>query len=63
MPIAATFPIELIRDAVTLQAGRHVHGKVVVRLGPSSGDGAEAAVFAEKRACGLARGGVTLEAH
>jgi NADPH:quinone reductase-like Zn-dependent oxidoreductase len=31
-PIAATFPIEQIRDAVTLQAGRHVHGKIVVTL-------------------------------
>jgi NADPH:quinone reductase-like Zn-dependent oxidoreductase len=30
VPIAATFPIEQIRDAVTLQAGRHAHGKVVV---------------------------------
>ncbi len=25
VPIAATFPIEQIRDAVALQAGRHVH--------------------------------------
>ena len=32
VPIAAAFPIEKIRDAVTLQAGRHVHGKVVVTL-------------------------------
>ena len=32
VPIAATFPIEQIRDAVTLQAGFHVHGKVVVTL-------------------------------
>jgi NADPH:quinone reductase-like Zn-dependent oxidoreductase len=32
VPIAATFPIEQIRDAVTLHAGRHVHGKVVIRL-------------------------------
>jgi NADPH:quinone reductase-like Zn-dependent oxidoreductase len=32
VPIAATFPIEQIRDAVTLQAGRHVHGKVVITL-------------------------------
>ena len=31
-PIAATFPLERIRDAVTLQAGRHVHGKIVVAL-------------------------------
>jgi NADPH:quinone reductase-like Zn-dependent oxidoreductase len=32
VPIAATFPIEQIREAVTIQAGRHVHGKVVVTL-------------------------------
>ena len=32
VPIAAVFPIEQIRDAVTLQAGRHVHGKIVVTL-------------------------------
>jgi NADPH:quinone reductase-like Zn-dependent oxidoreductase len=32
VPIAAVYPIEQIRDAVTLQAGRHVHGKVVVTL-------------------------------
>ncbi|MFF3573492.1 NADP-dependent oxidoreductase [Nocardia jiangxiensis] len=32
VPIAATFPIEKIRDAVTMQAGRHVHGKIVVTL-------------------------------
>jgi NADPH:quinone reductase-like Zn-dependent oxidoreductase len=32
VPIAATFPVERIRDAVTLQAGRHVHGKIVVTL-------------------------------
>jgi hypothetical protein len=31
-PIAASFPIEQIRDAVTLQTGRHAHGKIVVRL-------------------------------
>jgi NADPH:quinone reductase-like Zn-dependent oxidoreductase len=30
VPVAATFPIERIRDAVALRAGRHVHGKVVV---------------------------------
>jgi NADPH:quinone reductase-like Zn-dependent oxidoreductase len=35
VPIAATFPIEQIRDAVTLQSGGHVHGKVVVTLLPS----------------------------
>jgi NADPH:quinone reductase-like Zn-dependent oxidoreductase len=33
VPIAATFPIEQIRAAVELQAGRHVHGKVVIDLG------------------------------
>ena len=32
VPIAETFPIERIRDAVTLQAGFHVHGKVLVTL-------------------------------
>jgi NADPH:quinone reductase-like Zn-dependent oxidoreductase len=32
VPIAAGFPIEQIRDAVTLQAGRRVHGKIVVTL-------------------------------
>jgi NADPH:quinone reductase-like Zn-dependent oxidoreductase len=32
VPIAATFPIEKVRDAVALQAGRHVHGKVVLTL-------------------------------
>lgn len=32
VPIAATFPIERTRDAVTLQAGRHVHGKIVITL-------------------------------
>ena len=32
VPIAATFPIERIRDAVELQASRHVHGKVVITL-------------------------------
>lgn len=31
-PIAATFPINQIRAAVELQAGRHVHGKVVIDL-------------------------------
>jgi NADPH:quinone reductase-like Zn-dependent oxidoreductase len=34
VPIAASLPIEQIRDAVTLQAGRHVHGKIVITLGP-----------------------------
>lgn len=32
VPIAATFPIERIQEAVRLQAGRHVHGKIVVVL-------------------------------
>ncbi|WAL69686.1 NADP-dependent oxidoreductase [Amycolatopsis cynarae] len=32
VPIAANFPVERIREAVTLQAGRHVHGKIVVTL-------------------------------
>ncbi|ALE05812.1 NADPH:quinone reductase [Arthrobacter sp. ERGS1:01] len=32
VPIAATFPIDDIRSAVELQAGRHVRGKVVVDL-------------------------------
>ena len=32
VPIAAIFPIEQIRDAVALQAERHVHGKVVITL-------------------------------
>jgi NADPH:quinone reductase-like Zn-dependent oxidoreductase len=30
VPIAATFPLEQTRDAVTLQADRHVHGKIVI---------------------------------
>jgi len=32
VPIAAHFPIEQVREAVELQAGRHVHGKVVIDL-------------------------------
>lgn len=32
VPIAATFPIEQIRDAVALQNDRHVHGKIVITL-------------------------------
>ncbi|WP_310962071.1 NADP-dependent oxidoreductase [Nocardioides terrisoli] len=32
VPIAATFPVEQIRAAIDLQAGRHVHGKVVIDL-------------------------------
>ena len=30
VPIAASFPVEKVRDAVTLQAERHVHGKIVI---------------------------------
>ena len=32
VPIAASFSIEQIRTAAELQAGRHVHGKVVTDL-------------------------------
>ncbi|GAA3545755.1 NADP-dependent oxidoreductase [Amycolatopsis ultiminotia] len=32
VPIAAQYPVEQIREAVELQAGRHVRGKVVVTL-------------------------------
>ncbi|GLY29841.1 NADP-dependent oxidoreductase [Kineosporia sp. NBRC 101731] len=32
VPIAASFPVQEIRAAVELQAGRHVHGKVVINL-------------------------------
>lgn len=32
VPIAAIFPLEQIREAVTLQSGGHVHGKIVVKL-------------------------------
>jgi NADPH:quinone reductase-like Zn-dependent oxidoreductase len=32
VPIAANFPVEQIRAAVELQAGRHVHGKIVIDL-------------------------------
>ena len=32
VPIAAVFPVEQIRDAVEQQAGRSVHGKIVVTL-------------------------------
>ncbi|WP_166982963.1 NADP-dependent oxidoreductase [Paramicrobacterium fandaimingii] len=32
VPIAATFSLEQVRDAVQLQAGRHTHGKIVVAL-------------------------------
>ena len=36
VPIAATFPVEDIRSAVELQAGRHVRGKVVIDLSAHS---------------------------
>ncbi|MGW8377536.1 NADP-dependent oxidoreductase [Streptomyces sp. ODS28] len=32
VPIAAAFPPERIREAVTMQAERHVHGKIVIAL-------------------------------
>jgi NADPH:quinone reductase-like Zn-dependent oxidoreductase len=32
VPIAASYPMERIREAVELQAGRHVHGKVVIEI-------------------------------
>jgi NADPH:quinone reductase-like Zn-dependent oxidoreductase len=32
VPIAVSFPVEEIRAAVELQAGRHAHGKVVIEL-------------------------------
>jgi NADPH:quinone reductase-like Zn-dependent oxidoreductase len=32
VPVAATYPIEKIREAVALQASRHVQGKIVVTL-------------------------------
>ncbi|MEU0507993.1 MULTISPECIES: NADP-dependent oxidoreductase [Amycolatopsis] len=32
VPIAASFPLDRIREAVALQAGGHVHGKIVVTL-------------------------------
>jgi hypothetical protein len=32
VPIAAAFPVKQIRDAVELQASRHVHGKIVITL-------------------------------
>jgi NADPH:quinone reductase-like Zn-dependent oxidoreductase len=35
VPIAASFPVEQILAAVELQAGRHVHRKVVIDLQPS----------------------------
>ncbi|MCS0602000.1 NADP-dependent oxidoreductase [Streptomyces sp. LP11] len=32
VPIAATYPVERIREAVTTQAERHAHGKIVIAL-------------------------------
>lgn len=32
VPLAAVYPIEEIREAVTLQSGRHVHGKILVTM-------------------------------
>ncbi|WP_206506245.1 NADP-dependent oxidoreductase [Streptomyces chrestomyceticus] len=32
VPIAAAYPVERIREAVTTQAQRHVHGKIVITL-------------------------------
>ncbi len=32
IPIAASYPIKQIREAVAFQAGRHAHGKVVITL-------------------------------
>lgn len=32
VPIAESFPVEQIRRAAELQAGRHVHGKIVIDL-------------------------------
>lgn len=32
VPVAARFPIAQVRDAVQLQAARHVHGKIVVTM-------------------------------
>jgi NADPH:quinone reductase-like Zn-dependent oxidoreductase len=32
VPVAATYPVAQVRDAVTVQAGRHVRGKIVVTL-------------------------------
>lgn len=32
VPIAASFPVKEVRAAVELQAGRHVHGKIVIDL-------------------------------
>ena len=32
VPIAAIFPVDQIRAAVDMQAGRHVHGKIVIDL-------------------------------
>ncbi|MFI0263585.1 zinc-binding dehydrogenase [Streptomyces sp. NPDC017056] len=32
VPTAATYPVEQIREAVTTQAQRHVHSKIVITL-------------------------------
>jgi NADPH:quinone reductase-like Zn-dependent oxidoreductase len=32
VPIAATYPLEQIQDAVSFASARHVHGKVVITL-------------------------------
>ncbi|WP_229700018.1 zinc-binding dehydrogenase [Streptomyces kronopolitis] len=32
VPIAAAYPLEQLREAVTRQAERHVHGKIVIAL-------------------------------
>ncbi|MFE2228273.1 zinc-binding dehydrogenase [Streptomyces kronopolitis] len=32
VPIAATYQLEQLREAVTRQAERHVHGKIVIAL-------------------------------
>lgn len=32
VPIAATFSIEQVRDAVALQSARHVHGKIIITM-------------------------------
>ncbi|WP_338144241.1 zinc-binding dehydrogenase [Nocardioides turkmenicus] len=37
VPIAATFPVEEIRKAVELQAGRRVRGKIVIDLSAARG--------------------------
>ena len=39
VPVAASFPVEQIRRAAELQAGRHVHGKVVADLWDEAWEG------------------------